>query len=95
MEAPCAPPVHDQLATIVNNLTREKLPDEMIATKYKLYDRPENFDALIPVKVNPPILLLLLLFKVFSIGLFNAYVQFKKCLKYKICSTTISAYILQ
>ena len=55
MEAPCAPRVHDQLATIVNNLAREKLPDETIATKYKLYDRPENCDALIQVKVNPPI----------------------------------------
>ena len=55
MEAPCAPRIHDQLATIVDNLAREKLPDEALATKYKLYERPENCDALIPVKVNPPI----------------------------------------
>ncbi|XP_028415993.1 uncharacterized protein LOC114539556 [Dendronephthya gigantea] len=55
MEEPCAPRVHDQLATIVNNLARERLPDDTVATKYKLYDRPENCGALVPVKVNPPI----------------------------------------
>ena len=55
MEAPCAPRVLDQLATIANNLAREKLPDDTLASKYKLYDRPENCTALLTVKVNPPI----------------------------------------
>ena len=45
----------EQLAKIVNNLTREKLPDNTLSGKYKLYERPENCSALIPVKVNPPI----------------------------------------
>ena len=55
MEASCSPRVHYQLAKIVNNLAREKLPDDTLSTKYKLYERPENCDALTSVKVNPPI----------------------------------------
>ena len=53
MEAPCAQRIHDQLATIVNNLAREKLPDETMAAKYKLYKRTENYYKLISVEVNP------------------------------------------
>ena len=55
MEAPCAPRVLDQLATIANNLAREKLPDDTLASKYKLYDSPENCTARLTVNVNPPI----------------------------------------
>ena len=55
MEASCAPPVQDKLETIANNLAREKLPDETLIAKYKLYDRPENCTAFIPIRVNPPI----------------------------------------
>ena len=55
MEALCAPRVLDQLVTTANNLAREKLPDYTLASKYKLYDRPENCTALLTVKVNPPI----------------------------------------
>ena len=55
MEAPCAAPVQDKLATIANNLAREKLPDETLIAKYKLNDRPENCTAFIPVRVNLPI----------------------------------------
>ena len=53
MEALCAPRVFDQLATIANNLAREKLPDDTLASKHKPYDRPENCTALLTVKVNP------------------------------------------
>ena len=55
METPCSPPVLEDFATIVNNLARDKLPDETIATKFKLYDRPSNCGGLTPVKVDPPI----------------------------------------
>ena len=55
MEALCAPRVLDQLATTANNLAREKLPDDTLSSKYKLYDRLENCTALLTVKVNPPI----------------------------------------
>ena len=47
METPCVPRVLDQLATIANNLAREKLPNDTLASKYKLYDRLENCMALL------------------------------------------------
>ena len=54
MEATCSPRIHYELATIVNNLARQKLPDETLATKYKLYEQLKNCDARIIVKVDPP-----------------------------------------
>ena len=47
--------VDQQLATIINNLAKNRLPDEKLKEKLANYVRPSNYDTLSLTRVNPQI----------------------------------------
>lgn len=55
METPCSPPVRKDLRRSSTVWRAKNFPDETIAAKFKLYDRPSNCEGLIAVKFDLPI----------------------------------------
>lgn len=53
LEEKCSPKVAEQLANVVNGVMQTRLSDEVQAERLKAYQRPENCDSLVTVKVNP------------------------------------------
>ena len=53
LEEKCSPAVSEQLATLVNGVVRDRLPENVFADKLGLYNRPKNCEGLVSTKVNP------------------------------------------
>ena len=53
LEEKSSPSVSNQLAVLVNGVIRANVPDEVQTQRINAYNRPENCDSLITVKVNP------------------------------------------
>ena len=53
LEEKCSPKVAEQLAKVVIGVLQTRLSDEVQAERLKAFQRPENCDSLVTVKVNP------------------------------------------